>query len=344
MKLRVAALVSVVLAGCVRDAPPPRPAAESPLQLRLANAATESDGNVAITVMHLRTKERVSVHGNMRLPMMSVLKLPLAVVTLAEIDAGHWKMTTPIPIAPQEIVPDVSPIAEAWNKGEKSPKLETLLRQMVQQSDNTAGDKLISLNGGGSKITAHLKKMGIKGIDVAEQEINIFGRVHCAGGHGSGWTATRVSECKEASPTAQEAAAKQEIAAPPNGATTDAMVDLLAALDSGKILSESSRKWLLFTLAGTATGAKRLKGLLPDGTPVAHKTGTGETILGLNIATNDVGIVTLPNGDRFAIAVFIAGAHADPTVIEALIAKIARVTWDHFVPQPQESLLPGFKP
>lgn len=324
----------------MRDAPPPRPKSESPLQLRLAQAATESDGTVAISVLHLRTNERVSIHGNVRLPMMSVFKLPLAVVTLAEVDAGHWKMTTPIPIAPHEIVPDVSPVAEAWTKGEKSPKLETLLRQMIQQSDNTAGDKLVSLNGGGPKITARLRKMGLKGIDVAEQEINIIGRIHCAGGHGSGWTAAKVGDCQEASPVAQETAAKHEIAAPPNGATTDAIVDMLAALDRGTILSEASRKWLLSTLAGTATGPKRLKGLLPDGTPVAHKTGTGDTFLGLNVATNDVGIVTLPNGDRFAIAVFIAGAHADPTLVEALIAKIARVTWDAFVPPPKPSILP----
>ena len=118
--------------------------------------------------------------------------------------------------------------------------------------------------------------------------------------------------------------------APPNGATTDAIVDMLAALDKGTILSEASRKWLLTTLAGTATGARRLKGQLPAGTPVAHKTGTGDTIGGFNIATNDVGIITLPNGDRLAMAVIIAGAHGEPAKLEGLIAKLARASYEAF--------------
>jgi beta-lactamase class A len=328
----------LALAGCeavgLRDRPPPRPAAESPLKLRLDQIATESDGMVGISVLHMRTGARTSVHGDTRLPMMSVFKLPLAVVTLAAVDSGHFKMDQPIPIAASEIVPDVSPIAEAWNKGEHSPKLETLLRQMIQQSDNTAGDKLVSLNGGGAKITARLKKMGLQRIDIAEQEINIFGRVHCAGDRSSGWTPAKVAECKEASPKEQETAAKQEVSSPPNGATTNSMIELLAAIDHGTILSKTSQQWLLAALAGVATGPHRIKGLLPDGTPVAHKTGTGDTVLGMNIAINDVGIVTLPNRDRYAIAVFIAGAHADPTKIEELIAKASRVVWDSYVTPP----------
>lgn len=46
----------------------------------------------------------------------------------------------------------------------------------------------------------------------------------------------------------------------------------------------------------TPTGLQRIKGLLPDGTVVAHKTGTSRTVGGVTAATNDVGLVTLPNG------------------------------------------------
>lgn len=52
----------------------------------------------------------------------------------------------------------------------------------------------------------------------------------------------------------------------------------------------------------TSTGLKRLKGLLPDGTVVAHKTGTSSTVNGVTAATNDVELVTLPNGQHLAIA------------------------------------------
>ena len=324
---------ALALGGCERPHPaPPPPPAESTLQPRLSAIAHEADGTVAVSVVHLRTGARASVNGDLRLPMMSVFKLPLAVVTLAAVDAGQWKMDTKIPISAGELVPEGSPVAEAWAKGEKAPTLETLLKLVIQQSDNTAGDKLVALNGGGPKITESLRKLGFAGIDVAEQEINIFARIKCAGTKAppTGWTIARMAQCHEGSAAAQQAAARQEILSPPNGATTDAMAELLAGLDHGTVLSPASRKWFMSILAGTATGPHRLKGALPEGTPVAHKTGTGDTIGSLNIATNDVGIVTLPNGDRFAIAVFIAGSHGDLPHLESQIARLARATYDVF--------------
>ena len=40
-------------------------------------------------------------------------------------------------------------------------------------------------------------------------------------------------------------------------------------------------------------GAKRLKGELPAGTVVAHKTGTGGTRNGITSPTNDIGIIPM---------------------------------------------------
>ena len=81
----------------------------------------------------------------------------------------------------------------------------------------------------------------------------------------------------------------------------------------------------------TITGGKRIKGLLPEGTVVAHRTGMGapndKGILG---ALNNVGIVTLPNGKHFAIAVFISNTKEDANKLEAVIAQISRITFDHY--------------
>jgi hypothetical protein len=43
-----------------------------------------------------------------------------------------------------------------------------------------------------------------------------------------------------------------------------------------------------------------------DGTVVAHKTGTSSTVNGVTAATNDVGLVTLPNERHMVIAVFVS--------------------------------------
>ncbi len=43
---------------------------------------------------------------------------------------------------------------------------------------------------------------------------------------------------------------------------------------------------------------------MPRGTRVAHKTGTSGTANGIAAATNDIGLVTLPDGGTLAVAVF----------------------------------------
>ena len=75
-----------------------------------------------------------------------------------------------------------------------------------------------------------------------------------------------------------------------DSSTPKAMVTLLQRLDSGKMLRPESRSYLLSLMARCATGKNRIRGLLPFGTLVEHKTGT------LNGLTTDVGFVTLPGG------------------------------------------------
>ena len=70
--------------------------------------------------------------------------------------------------------------------------------------------------------------------------------------------------------------------------------------------------------------------MLPDGTVVAHKTGTSQTVNGVTAATNDVGLVTLPNGQHLAIAVFVSDSTANDTIREEVIAKVARAAWDEW--------------
>ena len=124
------------------------------------------------------------------------------------------------------------------------------------------------------------------------------------------------------------AAARRELAGSPNVATSDALVERLGRLDRGGVLSDASRRWPLATLVGTTTGPQRIKGLLPPGTSAAHKTGTGGYLPGVRVATNNVGIVTRPDGRRFAIAVMVTGSSAPMEEQERTIAKMARAAWD----------------
>lgn len=78
----------------------------------------------------------------------------------------------------------------------------------------------------------------------------------------------------------------------------------------------------------TRTGPNRLRGRLPEGTAVAHKTGSSRTVDGVTAATNDLGIVSLPDGQRLAVAVFVTDSPADDAVRERVIADVARAAYD----------------
>ena len=105
-----------------------------------------------------------------------------------------------------------------------------------------------------------------------------------------------------------------------DSSTPRAMVDLLQRIDSGKLLKPSSRAYLLGLMARCATGKNRIRGLLPAGTLVQHKTGT------LNNYTSDVGYITLNDGRRLAVAMFVRSGSDRP----GTIARAARAIFDGF--------------
>ena len=61
---------------------------------------------------------------------------------------------------------------------------------------------------------------------------------------------------------------------------------------------------------------------------VAHKSGTSDVDHGVAAATNDIGLITLPDGRQLAIAVFVTDSTADQVTREKVIARIARAVYD----------------
>ena len=74
------------------------------------------------------------------------------------------------------------------------------------------------------------------------------------------------------------------------------------------------------------TGEARLKGLLPEDTVVAHKTGT------IGGTTNDAGVITLPDGAGHVIVVaFVKNSELPVPDRERAIAEVARAAHDFFL-------------
>jgi beta-lactamase class A len=272
-------------------------AAPPDLSERFSVIASDAKGHTGAAAMLLETGETAGFQANERFPMQSVYKFPIAmVVLLHEVDAGALRLDQQVRVTKSDMVPPAlhSPIRERYPSGTILP-LRELLRDSVSESDGTASDVLLRLAGGGVRVTRFLEGLGIHGVAVATTEMEM---------------------------------SRDEMVQYRNWAQPAEMVALLRAFQQGKGLSAASHVLLEDLMIHTSTGPNRLKGSLPPGTVVAHKTGTSGTSNGLTRATNDVGILTL--GDGRHVAVFVSDSPASVAVREGVIAKIARAAWDHW--------------
>jgi beta-lactamase class A len=109
-----------------------------------------------------------------------------------------------------------------------------------------------------------------------------------------------------------------------DSATPRALAMLLQRFARGDDgLSRASHDFATQTMIATPTSSKRIKGLLPKGAVVAHKTGTMPGTL------NDVGIVTSSDGKlRFTIAILTKESRESVESRERLVAQIANEVWN----------------
>jgi beta-lactamase class A len=264
------------------------------LSARMTELAQPAGGRVGAEAAFVDGGEPVSIRGSDRFPMQSVYKMPIAMAMLAEVDAGRRRLDESVAVLPGDVPPAKvgSPMRDAHPQGGFTVPLSELLRAAIVDSDGMACDVLLRLLTT-ARVESFLDSLHVRDLHVATLE--------------------------------REMAADERVQYR-NFATPDSAVALLRALARGDGLSGASRDRLLGWMTETPTGPKRIKGKLPAGLvgSVAHKTGTSGTEGGISRATNDVGIVTLADGRRLAIAVFVSDSRADLAAREGAIADIAR--------------------
>jgi len=114
------------------------------------------------------------------------------------------------------------------------------------------------------------------------------------------------------------------------------MAHLLRRIWEGEVLEAETTALLKTIMRDTRTGQGRLRGMLPDGTPVAHKTGTvGDVINDVGvIAFNDVGVIALPDGrGEVVVAMFVKAKGGEAR--DRAIAQVARAVHDYFLFVPE---------
>ena len=171
-----------------------------------------------------------------------------------------------------------------------------LMDVMIVRSDNRATDLLMNTLGGPAAIDRWLRTHNLSGIRVDRT-------------------------------IAQLLSDRRDLRDVRDSSTPTAMLGLLKLIDSGPALRPESRSLLLDMRRRCATGSNRIRGILPAGATVEHKTGT------LNNYTGDVGYLITPEGRRIAVAFFARYGENRP----AVIATAARKIYDAFTSHPQRN-------
>jgi beta-lactamase class A len=206
---------------------------------------------------------------------------------------------------------------------------------MLLISDNSATDVMLRTAGGTEAVTARMRALGIDGISVNRSTAQLIADWIGATDlpPEDRWNpAVFFVVFNAVKPEDQKAAAKKFDADPRDTSTPDGMAALLDRIYRKDLLKPESAELLLDIMRRCRTGEARLRGLLPQGTEIAHKTGT------IGGSTNDVGIITLPdNAGHVAIAAFVKSSDKEVSTRERAIAEIARAVHDFFLFQPRPS-------
>ncbi len=271
------------------------------LRLQLEQIVASKNAVVGVAIMG-SNGDTLSIHGDRHFPMQSVFKFHIGIAMLSAIDKGRFALKQKITIEEKDLLPTLySPLRDKYPKG-ATLTIAELLEYSISQSDNVSCDILLRLLGGPEAVEVYFKAHGIADISIKINEEVMQNNWDM---QFQNWTTPKAAN----------------------------QVLQTFYKNENKLLSKKSYKFLWKVMRETSTGQKRLKGLLPKGTVVAHKTGWSGTNkdTGITAAVNDIGIVFLPNGQYFFISVFVTDSKEDSDTNERILADICKATWDYFV-------------
>jgi beta-lactamase class A len=288
--VRVGVVVLAVQAGWWAQA-----ASETELQRQIREIAAGVQGKVSVACSLPGTALNCDLDPHAHPPMQSVFKLPLAIAVLHMTEQGKLRLDERVRFLPADRIPNAySPLQDKYPNAGVDVPLRELLRLTVSESDNVAADMLLQLAGGPQMVNNYIASLGVAGFHLQDSERTLH----------------------------REPDAQYRNWFEPGGA-----VALLRRLDGPSPLAGEDTDLLLGWMRDSRL-ATRLKSGLPAGTVVAHKAGTSDVDNGLAHATNDIGLITLPNGKLLAIAVFVTDSRADTPTRENTIARIGRAAYD----------------
>jgi beta-lactamase class A len=327
---------SVSFAQKKKTAPPPATVVstqEQRLRTEIERLSVFGGGKLGVTAVHIESGKRFSQNGSEPFPMASSYKVPIAVQLLNKIDSGKLFLDEMITVTGKDMHIGSGMIAERFEwPGANQPgvalSVRSLLELMLLISDNSATDMCLRLAGGPSQVNATMARIGVSGVRVDRPTSVLI----------SDWLGVKWPEDAEyprkafaeiektINEEAMNKSSKIFDADPRDTSTPDGMALLLQKIFTEPILKPESKSLLLDIMMRCETGQARLKGALPPGTAVRHKTGT------IGMTTNDVGIVSLPgDAGHLIVAAFVKSSEKPIADRETAIAQVTRMLHDYFL-------------
>ncbi|ANF52122.1 class A beta-lactamase [Chryseobacterium glaciei] len=274
-------------------------AQNSVLEKKINSIIKDKKATIAVSVLGFEDDFNFNKNGEKKLPMQSVFKFHIAAAVLDLVDKGKLSLDQKILLDKSNLLENTwSPLRDKYKDKNEEVPLSEIIDQTVAMSDNNGCDILLNLIGGTQTVQKFMNSKGVKGFQIKFNE---------------------------------EAMHKDWQAQYENYSTTNSAVQVLKKFYDGKLLSKKSTDYLMKVMLGTKTGLNKMVEQLPENTPVARKTGaSGKNKDGLTGAENEIGIVTLPNGKHYVIALFVSNSTETDAINCKIISDISKTVWDHF--------------
>lgn len=243
-------------------------------------------------------KEILRYNDHIHFPLLSVFKFHVALAVLDKMDRQGTCLDSIVSIKAAQMQPNTySPLRKRFSDQDFTITLRELMQYSISLSDNNACDILIAYAGGIEHIDSYIRRLGIDDFCLSETEDDMH--------------ASPEAVCR-------------------NWSTPSAMMQLLKIANEQDLFANKELKNFLWqAMMETETGGNKLKGKLPTEIVVGHKTGSSDRNAdGLKAADNDAGLVILPDGRKYYIAVFVMNSYETDADNATIIARISRMVYD----------------
>lgn len=260
----------------------------------ISSIVMEYDGEIGVALI-VNGKDTVAVNNENIYPLMSVFKVHQALAICEDFDRKGISLDTLLTINRDKLDPNTwSPMLKEHTETVFTLSVKDLLHYTLSMSDNNASNlmfrKLVGVAQTDSLIATLIPRESVQ-IAYTEHEMSAD--------HNKAYA---------------------------NSTSPLGAAELMNRLFTDSIVSETKQSFIKKTLEECITGRDRITAGVPQKTniTIAHKTGSGyRTATGRLAAHNDVAFITLPNGVRYSLAVFVKDFNGNEAQASEAITRIS---------------------